>query len=321
MSARTHLLGPVLVAIGAMLWGTGGVAATVVADHSALSFIAISALRLLIGGVLVLGYALARGQLHRSAWTKRSGRRIAVTAVLTAATTASFFEALPLIGVAPASAISLGVAPICVAAYLAVSGRERPSAITLIAIAAGCLGLGVICATSDGIGGANPAAGAVLAIVSAASFAALTVINRAPVPELSTAPLLGISFIGAGAVSLIAALPGGLPVGSLDPVAWAAMAVLAVLQTGLGYIAYYSGLRRGVPPVSAILLSLLEPVAAAVLSVVLLGQVLPIGSVIGIAVLLAAVVLSGLRRPRRRAGAIPTAARVPVVEAEQRSAT
>jgi len=66
---------------------------------------------------------------------------------------------------------------------------------------------------------------------------------------------------------------------------------LTIFQTTVGYLAFYAGLQRGVSATAAAVLSLLEPVAATVLAVLLLGQRLAILAGAGIVILLAAVLL------------------------------
>jgi Peptidase family M23/EamA-like transporter family len=66
---------------------------------------------------------------------------------------------------------------------------------------------------------------------------------------------------------------------------------LDLFQTTVGYLAFYAGLQQGVSSTAAAVLSLLEPVAATVLAILLLGQHLAILAGAGIVILLTAVLL------------------------------
>jgi drug/metabolite transporter, DME family len=281
-----------LITIGTLLWGTGGVAGSLVAGNSALPLLSVSAVRLLAGGTLLLAAAAATGRTRRIPRTPASARRIAATAVLTAVMTASYFQSLGLAGVAIATALSLGIAPLSVAGYTAIRTRHMPAPRILAALAAGTAGLALVCGAPQAR--TSPAAltwGVVLAAVSGVAFAAITIMNRRVVPGLTPAPLLGISFVLAGLISLAWSVPAGIDLGSLNRTAWGALGVLTLFQTTVGYLAFYAGLQRGVSSTTAAVLSLLEPVAATVLAIVLLGQHLAILAGAGIVILLAAVLL------------------------------
>jgi len=281
-----------LITIGTLLWGTGGVAGSLVAGNSTLPLPSVSAVRLLAGGTLLLAAAAATGRTQRMPRTPASARRIAATAALTAVMTAAYFQSLALAGVAVATALSLGIAPLCVASYTAIRTRRMPAPRILAALTAGTAGLALVCgAPQDRTSPAALACGVGLAAVSGVAFAALTIMNRRVVPGLTPAPLLGISFVLAGLISLAWSLPAGIDLGSLNGTAWGALGVLILFQTTVGYLAFYAGLQRGVSSTAAAVLSLLEPVAATVLAIVLLGQHLAILAGAGIVILLAAVLL------------------------------
>ncbi|MFE5341893.1 EamA family transporter [Isoptericola sp. NPDC056578] len=298
--------GAVLVAAGALLWGTGGVAAATIAAHSAMSPTAVSALRLLGGGLAVLAVTAATGQLRRVPRTRASARHVALTAALTAVFGAAYFQSVAHVGVAVATVVALGAAPLVVAARAAVRARRLPRVPVLMGLVTSVVGLALVSGVRPVAGSSRDlAAGLALALVAAVAFAATTVVNRRALPGLGPAPLLGTSFPLAGLVSLLPAAGTGLALGSLDATAWWTLAFLALVQTAVGYLAFYAGLQRGVGATSAALLSLLEPVGAAVLAVAVLGEALTPTAVLGIALVLGAVLLARDRAvtPRPRAGA------------------
>jgi DME family drug/metabolite transporter len=153
----------------------------------------------------------------------------------------------------------------------------------LVLLLSGSLGLG-----DDGL------AGALLALANGASFAALTVVNRVPVEGLDPVPMTAIVFsIGGVLLIPIAAIPGlGI---ATDATGWGLTLVLGIVITACAYVAFLSGLRT-VPPFVATIVTLLEPVIAAVLGAIILGERLGPSGIVGGAVLGAAVVLL---RPQR----------------------
>ncbi|MFE5294757.1 DMT family transporter [Isoptericola sp. NPDC056618] len=300
--------GAALVAAGALLWGTGGVAAATIGAHSAMPPTAVSALRLLGGGLAVLAVTAATGQLRRVPLTRASARHVALTAALTAVFGAAYFQSVAHVGVAVATVVALGAAPLVVTARSAVRARRLPRVTVLAALATSVVGLALVSGVHPVAGTTRDLAwGLALALVAAVAFAATTVVNRRVLPGLGPAPLLGTSFTLAGLVSLLPAAGAGLALGSLDATAWWTLAFLALVQTAVGYLAFYAGLQRGVGATSAALLSLLEPVGAAVLAVVVLGEALTPAAVLGIALVLGAVLLARDRPATPRVGARPGA--------------
>jgi len=298
--------GALLVALGALLWGTGGIAAATITAHSGASATAVSALRLLLGGLAVLGVTAATGQLRRIPRTAATARHVGLTAALTAVFGAAYFQSVVQVGVAVATVVALGGAPLVVAAYGTVRARRLPRVPVLVALAASLAGLVLVCDVRGAGGGApgDQAWGVALALLAAVAFAATTVVNRRVLPGLAPAPLIATSFTLAGLVSLVPAVPAGLDLGSFDATAWATLAFLALVQTAVGYLAFYAGLQRGVSATSAALLSLLEPVGATALAVLVLGEDVTPAAAVGIVLVLGAVLLArdrpGDRAPRRR---------------------
>jgi drug/metabolite transporter, DME family len=296
----TPTRGGLFVAAGALLWGTGGVGATIVGSSSEMSYPAVSALRLLIGGCIMLVVTASTGELRRVPRSAAAARHIVATALLTAVFGGTYFEAVSLAGVAVATVIAIGVAPVAVAVVEAVRARRAPSIAVVAAIVLSVVGLVLVSGLLDPAGangpglvaaGAGPIVGMGLAAVSGLAFAATTIVNRHVVRGLGPMPLIACAFTLGGAVSLIWGAAAGFRFATMTPTAWGGLLFLSVVQTALGYAFFYAGLHRGVPSTVAAVLTLLEPLAAAVLAVVVLHEALTVQVVAGIVVLLAAVLL------------------------------
>jgi DME family drug/metabolite transporter len=286
--------------LAGLLWGTGGIAGTELGRAAGLSPLAVAALRLLTGGGLIAAFVLVprrRWPTGQAAW-----RRIGLTGLLAAAFQAAYFAAVSLTSVSLATLVTIGGAPVIVQAAELALGRRRlePAGIATTGLA--LAGLGLLVGLPSGDFGTLALLGSAgMALVSSAGFAAITLLGEAPVPGLDAETVTGFSFTLGGLVLLpIAAAAGGLAFRpGLAPFGW--LAVLGVGPTALAYTLYFRGLQSA-PASTAALLSLLEPLTATVLSVVLLGNRLSAPGIAG-AALLAAAVLTTARASQARGGA------------------
>ncbi|MBC7291594.1 MAG: DMT family transporter [Actinotalea sp.] len=295
------------VVVGAVLWGTGGLAGSALAGHG-LPMPTVATYRLAVGGgVLLLALALA-GRLGRVPWSRALLRRVLLTAVLAAAYQGAYFVAVGRSSVSLATVVALGAAPVLVAAATAALARRWPSGRTVLAVVLAVLGLVLL--VGLGRTGGDPLVGAVVALGAAASFAALTMVNRTPVPGLDPVLLTGLAFTGGGVLLLPLALVGGGALAPDAPAGWWLVLYLGVVPTALAYAAYFGGLRA-VPATTASLVALLEPLTAAVLSALLLGERLGPAGVLGGLLLVSATLVVAPRRRHawrrdRRPAASPT---------------
>lgn len=285
-----------LVTLAAVLWGAGGVVGLELSRHAGIHPLSVAMWRMLVGGLSLVALEVARRRftlaLGKPAW-----RRIAVTALLTAAFEALFFTALTLTSVGLTTLIGIGSAPVFVALSDAVFRRERPRPRALLALALALAGLVLLMSGSLAVG-EHGLLGAGLALVNGAVFAAMTIVNRVPVPGLDAVPMTALVFTIGGALLIpIAAIPG-LGVAT-DAKGWALTLVLGIAITACAYVAFLTGLQT-VPPFVATIIALLEPVIAAVLGAVVLGERLGPAGILGGAVLGATVVL--LRPEREELG-------------------
>lgn len=282
---------PYLVLSG-FLWGTGGVTGTLLGRVAGLSAISVADYRLLVGGGIIVAFRTLSGVRWpngRAAWT-----RIAVTGLLAALFQACYFTAVALTSVSLATLVTIGGTPVIVQAVERIAGRRRGGgrqAVVTTGLALCGLGL-LVGLPSGGLGQAAMLASTGLALLSAAGFAALTLIGSSPVPGLDDLTVTGFGFTVGGLVLAPLAALSGI---SFTPGA-AAIGLLILLGTGptaLAYTLYFRGLREAAPGTAA-LLALLEPLTAAVLAALILGDRLTLAGIAG-AILLAAAVLRTVR--------------------------
>jgi DME family drug/metabolite transporter len=288
--------------LSAVLWGTGGLAGTLFGRAAGLSALSVAAYRLLAGGGLIVGFlALTSRRLPagRAAWT-----RIAINGLLSAMYQGCYFAAISLTSVSLATLVTIGTTPVIVAIAEHARGRRALGRAGVFTIAMALAGLGLLIGLpGGGLSEKAILAGTGMALLSAAGFAAVTLIGTSPVPGLDDLALNGFGFSlgGVALLPLVAVTGGGL---GFRP-GLASAGLLAALGTGptaVAYTLYFRGLRNASASTAA-LLTLLEPLTAAVLAALILGNRLSATAIAGAAMLLAAVVRTVLGSGSRQSSA------------------
>lgn len=303
------------VCLAALLWGTGGLAGTLLGQVAALPPLAVATYRLGGGGLTLLAVLAVTGRLR---WPSRAGVvRVLLVGGLVAAYQACYFASVALTSLAVATVVAIGAAPVLVLTVEAVLDRRRPGTASLVAIGLALLGLALLVGSPRGGSSATATAaagslglGVLLALGAAAGFGALALLGRRPVAGLDGPTTIGLGFTAGGLLlAVVGALVGGLgfaptlgSVGLLLYLGW--------VPTALAYGLFFVGLR-GVSASSAAVVAVLEPLTATVLGVLVLGQRLGPGAVIGAGLLCVAAVLAGLRGAAGAATPTPSPAAEP----------
>ncbi|GAA4187921.1 EamA family transporter [Streptosporangium oxazolinicum] len=216
--------------------------------------------------------------------------RVLVTGVAMAVYQTAYFAAIAESGLAVATVVTIGATPVLVATGGRLLLGERLSAAGLGAVAIALTGLAVL--TLDDGSATFSAYGIGWALLSAAGYAGVTLLNRASADEPYTTAMGG--FVVGGLCLLPVALAQGL-LPSGDPLAsWAVVVYLGTVPTALAYGLFFTGLAS-VRATTAAVISLVEPVGAAFLGVALLGERLTPATVCGSVLLLGAVALLALK--------------------------
>ena len=275
--------------LSGLLWGAGGLIGTLFGRAAGISALSVAAYRLLAGGGLMVGCLTLAGRrwpAGRAAWA-----RIAVNGLLSALFQGCYFAAISLTSVSLATLITIGGTPVIVTIAEQVTGRRslgRAGAVTLGMALAG-LGL-LVGLPGGGLSESAVLAGAGMSLLSAGGFAAVTLYGRSLVRGLDELTLNGFGFTlgGVALVPLAAAFGEGLGFRPGLASAWL-LGALAVGPTAVAYTLYFRGLRNAAASTAA-LLTLIEPLAAAALAALVLGDRLSATGIAGAALLLAAVV-------------------------------
>ncbi len=293
--------GSACVLAAAALRGTTGTAAALAPGVGSL---AVGAAAMGVGGLLQAA-AAARGMRAHRVGLAAQWRTLAVAAVAVAVYPLAFYTSMRLAGVAVGTVVSIGSAPMAAALVERVIDRRPLSRRWALGATAGVLGvLALALAHPDpgepatGTSGTRPLLGIALGLLAGLTYAlyswgAARVMRRG----LPSRPVMGAVF-GAGGVLL---LPVLLLTGAPILAAWsnfAAVAYLALVPMFVGYVLFGRGLAA-VPASTATTLSLLEPVVAAVIAVLVLHERLPALGWLGTGVVLLGLVVltAGPRRP------------------------
>jgi DME family drug/metabolite transporter len=282
--------------VAGVLWGTGGLTGSLLAHHTGLGPLAVAFYRLGGGGLLLLAFlAATRRPLPRGGAARR---RILIVGGLAAQFQATYFAAVQTVGVSLATLLTIGASPLLVLAVEAVTGRRRigPGAAGTATLAV--VGLALLVGVPEGNRNLSALlAGGGFALLAAAGFATMTLVQARPVEGLDELATTGWSFtLGAAVLAPIAAATTGLRF-AVDPAGLGLVTAIAVVPTALGYAAYFRGLRTA-PAGTASLMALLEPLVGSALAAIVLGDRLSPAGLAGAALLIVALVLE----PRVRDG-------------------
>ena len=297
MSVTTELrarAGLFAVSGAAVLWGTTGVVVRVVADRSGLTAVPIGCYRLIFAAATLLlvvrmdGIRRVRALSGKHRWgLVLSGAGLGIYQAL-------YFIGVENVGVSVSTLVSLGVAPVAITLATSVHRRALPAGRSLVTLVCAVLGLGMVSLSAGSASGPHPVIGVLASVASGLGYAGYTLLGRRLVGHVDTM-VLATSTSVVGAVVL---LPLGLVEGMAitDGVSLLWLIYLGVFTTALAYVLFYAGLKTTHPEVAAVL-TLLEPLTAAILAVVILGETLSAIGTAGAVLMLVAIAVLYLRRP------------------------
>ncbi|MDI2125553.1 DMT family transporter [Yinghuangia seranimata] len=274
-ATRAFARGPLPILVACLLWGSTGTVASFAPAGAGPAAVGCSGL--LFGGLLLFVTTRGAWALLRGA-SGRELRALALGAVAVAGYPVTFYPAVARCGVAVATVVALGVAPLFAGLAERSAGGARWWAATTAAVA----GCALLVVGQDAAGARADLVGVGLAVAAGLSYAVYATVGaRLIAAGRRSRPVLGVMFAGAAVLvaPLVVADGGWLASGRGLAVA----AHLSVLTTFAAYTLFGFGLRW-TTAATATALTLAEPAAAAVLAVVVLGEPMAALSWAGLAV-------------------------------------
>ncbi len=290
--------GLLLVSAAGVIWGTIGPAVQLAHEASGLSPWTISAYRAIAALLALLTAILATRRLHTCLALARAHRgRVIVTGLATGAFMLLFFVAVVAAGVSISTVIALGLAPVLLLVFGSVRRRRAPAGAQVLTVATALVGLGLVSISGGGGGEASHATLGILAAFGSGTAYALATHVGATLSREHDALAVTTATMTVAAGVLI---PGGLlvahvrdePMTTTDAGSWLLLVYLGVVTMAFAYVLLYAGLRSTTSG-SAVVATLLEPVTAVLIAVLLLGERPTAGVVVGTVLILAAIATLG----------------------------
>ncbi len=281
---RTLRLSYGMYILSMLIFGTNGI----LVHHISLASSQIILMRTLIGGLLLTLIVLLRGGFDRA------GIRADLLPLLLGGSVlglnwVALFEAYRQLNVSLATLIYY-VGPILVLLFSPVLFREKLNSrkITSVVLVA----IGLVCISGSIALRGMSMRGLLTAVVSALFYAAVIIFNKriTHTGGLQTAALeLDIAFV---IVLIYMMLTVGLPHPAVSDIPW--IAVIGLVNTGLAYLLYFSGLQK-LPAQSAALISYVDPVSALVFSALFLHETMTPVQILGAVLIIGGAVFGELK--------------------------
>jgi DME family drug/metabolite transporter len=282
-----------LVLVAAVLFGTTGTARALGPDISPLG---VGAARIAVGAALLALVAalLSRRGTRTTRWRLRP---VLLGGAGVAAYQLSFFAAVADTGVAVGTVVAIGSAPVFAGLLSRVTAGAHLDARWTACTALATAGVGILVASGGGGATAISAPGVALALGAGLGYAAYTVAAKRLLDDGHAPEAVMARTFGAGALMLLPVLPATGFAAFSSPSAALVAVYLGAIPTALAYVLFARGLRR-LPTAEVATLTLAEPVTAALLGMVVLGEQLSATGALG-AVLVIAGLAALAARPRR----------------------
>lgn len=174
--------------------------------------------------------------------------------------------------------------------------KKKVSALKAVCV---LLCVGGILLSFDGAGGANGAAGFVLAFLSGITYAFyILYLDSSDLKHMPTLKLIFYMNIVASVLNLVrTSVSGGLDI-SMTGTAWAAMLILALGTTFIG-VAFFQKGTYLVGAQNAAILSTFEPVTSIIVGILVLQEKCTVGSVAGCLLILMSVVIIAVQGEKK----------------------
>jgi DME family drug/metabolite transporter len=292
------LLGLILIAVAAASWGTTGATMTLLSREAAASPLLVGWSRLAIAApclVLAAAFTARFGARHatRRPWPSPADLPLcAALGLAMAAYQVCFFRAVTLVGVAAAALLAICSAPLLIAILAALFLGERLTPLVRLSLGMAVAGTALLVVGPHGLGevAGHFGLGALLALGAGVSYAVYAVAAKRLLARVTPLAVSAITFALAAAFLAPVLLVDPAPAAAAMAAGWPLLLYLGLGPTAVAYALFTAGLGR-VPATAAGIVSLLEPLTATTLGLLVFGERLGAPGLAGAALLLAALTL------------------------------
>lgn len=290
-----------LIVCASLSWGTVGVANQAIYAHVATNALSLAFFRLLIAAPL---FVLASRVLPGRRLFRVKPRDLVVMTlmgVMQALYQASYSASIAYAGVTVPTLVALCAAPILVALFSPFITRERLNRLTLVALVCALFGTFLLVEAQPHTSGGVSLLGVLLALLAGGGYAGFILCGRLLTSHYHPLHVNAVAFATGALLLLLLAVPTGLTL-TYPLWAWLLLLYLGCIPTALAYGLFQVGMRSLSATVVSIV-TLCEPLAAALLAWIFFHEQLGWHGLLGAALLLGAMALILL--PPRGDGGLP----------------
>jgi DME family drug/metabolite transporter len=278
------------VVCASISWGTTGIANQTIYAHSVTNGLSLAFLRLALATPL---FMLASWKLvGRSFWQikYRDLSVMLLMGALQAMSQAGYSTAIPYAGVTISTLIAICVAPVIVACSSVFITRERLTSVTLVALISALSGTVLLVLARSHTGeGSVSLPGILFALLSACGYAGFILCGRLLIGSYHPLCINTVAFT-TGALLLLCLASSTRLVITYPAWEWAILLYLGCVPTALAYGLFQVGIRSLSATVTSIV-TLCEPLTAALLAWLLFGEKLNLYGLLGAGLLLGAMTI------------------------------
>ncbi len=297
---------PILIILSGVFWASACIFVDYLSKHTPFTSFHLTAIRMTVAAILLNTLLIVKGKgLSAYRLSLRSWIIVAASGIFSVFGMSSLYFTSMIQTSAAVAAILLYTSPIFVMVMSLIFFKERLTAKKIVAFLFAIVG----CALVSGIMSGAKASPAGIAIGLAGGFAySLYGILTTFFLKENKDPLVftALSFLFASATALLTSNPGVIvrfiPTAPSPALLILICVLLSLCTAVIPFLLYTVGLK-GVKPDAASILAFSDPLAACLFGTVILGQPMDSFGVIGIACMLAAIVVLNL--PHRKASASP----------------
>ncbi len=289
---ENRLKGILITTTGASMWGLCAVAGKYVMGTKGVDPVWMVTLRLIIAGTILLtiAYTKSKGQGMFDIWKdKKSVVRLLVIAVFAfAVCQTSYFAAINLANAGIITAVQQ-TSPVFVLVWVMLLEKRLPKKVEILVLLMVIFGAFMLATGGDFGALVIPANALILAIISAITCAMYTVLPGKLIERYGTFYAIGWGMLLAG-ILLVPIVKLWNVSGTWDIKTVLAFGFVVIFGTVVAFASFLYGITM-VGPLMGSVLGLVEPVVAAVASVVLLKQFFTITDIVGIVAILGGVAI------------------------------